>query len=991
MEVVQLNLNHCELAQDILWQSMVEMKCDIALISEPFNVPENNGNWASCKAKMTAIHVGGGYPIQEIISNGYEGFVIVKVNGVYFCSCYAPPRWTIDEFERMLDVLTETLLNKSPVIIGGDLNAWAEEWSSRLTNRRGQSTLEALAKLNVLTANEGSVSTFSREGRSSIVDVTFCSPSLKDDLNWRVTDSFTASDHQAIRFTVGRKQATVCMNSGGARWQLKLLNKGILRDTFEWITGERTVLSAPELIKAMTNACDAAMPRRFTPRKGKKPAYWWNDEIASLRAKCLKTRRQAQRARTDSERAILKVKHKEAKAELRHSIAASKKHCFQRLCEEVNKDPWGDAYRMVMAKLKGPRTIREMCPVRLKAIVEGLFPTHNPFEWPAFTQNRERQAVDDNELSVDELLEATKSLKLNKAPGPDGIPNVAVMVAVKARPKVFLDVMQKCLDEGRYPSCWKQQKVVLIPKHGRALNDPSSYRPICLLDTLGKLFEKIILQRLTKFAEGENGLSKNQFGFRKGKSTLEAILTVTKRALIARNKKKGGNRFCGIITLDVRNAFNSVSWSAIAGALDRLDLPEKLFTIIGSYFSDRVITYETEVGVKRRKVSAGVPQGGNLSTVLWNLMYDGVLRLDLPEGVEIVGFADDLVLTVMGDSKEQVEVRATRAIGTVVHWMTVRQLKVAHAKTEMVLVSNCKQIGTAQLELEGCPILSKRQVKYLGVMIDDRLNFNSHIDYICDKASRSQAAIARLMPNRAGPKSSIRKLIASVVLSILRYGCVTWADALERKRNRMKINSVYRLAAVRVASAYRTVSYDAVCVIARMIPIVLVILEDCRCYDEKSNCQVMTKPDRSKHRGQTIQDWQAEWDKSDKGRWTYRLIPSIKMWMERPHGEVNFHLTEFLSGHGGFREYLHRIGRAVSPNCSQCNLVETPEHVFFDCPRFMDERKMLYKHIDPATRPESLVEAMCKDKSSWDAVDSYVYKIMKILQELWEIDQVLRS
>lgn len=992
MEVIQLNLNHCEMAQDMLYQSMAESKCDVAMISEPYCVPTNNGNWASCKAKMTAIHVSGGYPIQEIVSNGYEGFVIVRVNGVYFCSCYAPPRWSIEEFERMLDVLTETLLNKKPVIIGGDLNAWAEEWNSRLTNKRGQSTLEALAKLNVLTANEGCVSTFSKNGHESIVDVTFCSPSLKDDLNWRVCDSFTASDHQAIRFTVGRKQAPICMRvSKSNQWKQKLLDKEILRETFGWITGEERTLSASELTKAMTNACNASMPRKFPPSKGKRPAYWWNDELALLRAKCLKTRRLAQRAGSESERVSRRVKHKEAKAELRHAIAASKKHCFLKLCEEVNEDPWGDAYRMVMVKLKGPKTPREMCPVKLKAIVDGLFPTRDPITWPAFSQNGGNQSVDDNELSMEELLEAARSLKPNKAPGPDGIPNAAVTVAVEANPKVFLDTMQDCLDKGQFPDCWKQQKLVLIPKPGKATGDPSSYRPICLLDTLGKLFEKVLLKRLTKFAEGENGLSENQFGFRKGRSPLEAILTVTKRAKIAQSKRKGGNRFCGIVTLDVKNAFNCADWNSIAAALLRLGIPERLFTVLGDYFSNRELIYETEVGPRRKEVSCGVPQGAHLGAVVWNIAYDAVLRLSLPPGVEIVGFADDIVLTVMGDSKEQVEVNATRAISTVENWMNENKLQIAHNKTEMVLVSNCKRIGKACIEFEDCSTVSNRQVKYLGVMIDDRLNFNSHIDYICDKASRSQAAIARIMPNRAGPKCSIRRLITSVVTSVLRYGCVAWASALERKRNRIKINQVHRLAAVRVASAYRTISYDAVCVIAQLIPIRLVILEDCRVYAEKSESRGSTKPDRSQHRGKTIQDWQVEWDNSKMGRWTHRLIPSIKRWIERPHGEVNFHMTEFLSGHGGFRDYLHRIGRAVSPNCTHCQVIESPEHVFFECPRFMDERRKLLQVLGPAIRVENLIEAMCKDKSSWDAVDSFVYRIMSTLQEIWIVEQALSN
>jgi hypothetical protein len=407
---------------------------------------------------------------------------------------------------------------------------------------------------------------------------------------------------------------------------------------------------------------------------------------------------------------------------------------------------------------------------------------------------------------------------------------------------------------------------------------------------------------------------------------------------------------------------------------------------LGDYFTNRVLIYETEVGQERINVSAGVPQGSILGAVLWNIMYDGILRSKLPEGVEIVGFADDIVLTVMGDSVEQVEVRSTLAIGTVVDWMTENKLEVAHQKTEMVLVSNCKQIGTAHVEFDGCMTSSKRQVKYLGVMIDDRLNFNSHIDYICDKASKSQAAIARIMPNKAGPKASTRRIITSVVTSILRYGCVAWVGALERKRNRDKINSVYRLAAVKVASAYRTVSYDAVCVIAGVIPIVLVIEEDCLCYEGKR--QTMTKLDRSQYRRKTIQNWQLHWDNSGKGRWTHRLIPSIEKWIDRPHGEINFHMTEFLSGHGGFREYLHRIGRVASPNCSQClTVIESPEHVFFECPRFMNSRQELYRRVGEVLRVETLVQAMCSDKATWAAVNSLVSEIMNSLQEQWYIDQ----
>lgn len=212
VEIVQVNLNHCDTAQQLLWQSVAEHKCDVAIISEPYRIPPGNGNWTSDRAKTTAIWTVGKYPLQEVVYTADEGFVIAKINGVFICSCYAPPRWTIEQFNQMLDKLTEELTDRRPAVIAGDFNAWAIEWGSRLTSPRGSNLLEALAKLNVDLANEGTISTYRREGRESIIDVTFCSPGLIR--NWRVHEGYTHSDHQAIRYRIGRDPQMV---SGGAQ------------------------------------------------------------------------------------------------------------------------------------------------------------------------------------------------------------------------------------------------------------------------------------------------------------------------------------------------------------------------------------------------------------------------------------------------------------------------------------------------------------------------------------------------------------------------------------------------------------------------------------------------------------------------------------------------------------------------------------------------------------------------------------------------------
>lgn len=171
MQVTQLNLNHCDAAQQLLCQTVAEWGTDIAIIADPYRVPAGNGNWVTDGSKMAAIWTTGKYPVQELVSSTHEGFVIAKVNGVFFCSCYAPPRWSIEQFGRMLDCLTADLMGRRPVVIAGDFNAWAVEWGSRSTNQRGQILLESLAMLDVDLANVGTKSTYSWNGAESIIDV----------------------------------------------------------------------------------------------------------------------------------------------------------------------------------------------------------------------------------------------------------------------------------------------------------------------------------------------------------------------------------------------------------------------------------------------------------------------------------------------------------------------------------------------------------------------------------------------------------------------------------------------------------------------------------------------------------------------------------------------------------------------------------------------------------------------------------------------------
>ena len=134
--------------------------------------------------------------------------------------------------------------------------------------------------------------------------------------------------------------------------------------------------------------------------------------------------------------------------------------------------------------------------------------------------------------------------------------------------------------------------MVLLRKGKKPLGDASSYRPICLLDTMGKLLEEMILQRLQGHMVRENGLSENQFRFRKGRSTDDAIQPMVDIATKARRgtgKHKGS---CALISIDIRNAFNTARWNICIEAMVQKMVPDYLLRMIDDYLSDRWVIYE---------------------------------------------------------------------------------------------------------------------------------------------------------------------------------------------------------------------------------------------------------------------------------------------------------------------------------------------------------------------------------------------------------------
>lgn len=216
-------------------------------------------------------------------------------------------------------------------------------------------------------------------------------------------------------------------------------------------------------------------------------------------------------------------------------------------------------------------------------------------------------------FTEEELEAAVKKIRVNKAPGIDMIPPEVIKILSNENPKYILAVMNKVIQHGIFPVEWKKSRLILIRKPGKPESEYSSLRPISLISTASKLLEQLIAIKINQTLENGLNLSEKQYGFRKGRSTIQAIQHVHNLAMAEKSKTLKTRGLCVLITLDVRNAFNTVSWDYILKEIKRKDMPAYIINILNSYFAERVMRIEEGVEIP---ITSGVLQGSVLGPVL---------------------------------------------------------------------------------------------------------------------------------------------------------------------------------------------------------------------------------------------------------------------------------------------------------------------------------------------------------------------------------------
>lgn len=189
-----------------------------------------------------------------------------------------------------------------------------------------------------------------------------------------------------------------------------------------------------------------------------------------------------------------------------------------------------------------------------------------------------------------------------------------------------------------------------------------------------------------------------------------------------------------LVSLDIEGAFDSAWWPAIKVRLAEEESPVNLRRVIDCYLSNRTVSVRYAGTTAERKTSKGCVQGSIGGPILWNLLLDPLLKELMQKSYYCQAFADDVVMVFDGNTALEIERQACVALEHVRSWGIQNKLKFAPHKTCAMVLTRKLKYDTPRLSMGGIEVGLSHEIKQLGLTIDHKLTFNTHITNACKKA-----------------------------------------------------------------------------------------------------------------------------------------------------------------------------------------------------------------------------------------------------------------
>ena len=370
-------------------------------------------------------------------------------------------------------------------------------------------------------------------------------------------------------------------------------------------------------------------------------------------------------------------------------------------------------------------------------------------------------------VNCNTILNKLDKIDVNKSTGVDGVsPKLLKLAAVPLAPTITTLVNQS-ITSSRFPNDLK--KALVTPVHKK--KDPLrkvNYRPVSILPCISKIFEGVISDKLS--AIFDQTFSPFLSAFRKG----FCCQTVLLKLLEDWRKSLDNNKYVGAVLMDLSKAFDCLPHKLLLDKLRAYGLSDSAVSLIQSYLQGRSQQVKLGEAVSDwRNIVKGVPQGSILGPILFNIFINDIFYSSME--CDIYNYADDNTLSDSNTDVNALIENLERAAVKATDWFRCNSM-VANPEKFQAIVIDPKTRNTSDTPytfvFRDITISTKSEVTILGVHVDNKLNFNSHIKMICTKAARQLNVLKRF--NRLLDFNSRLAVFNSFILSNFNYCPLVW-------------------------------------------------------------------------------------------------------------------------------------------------------------------------------------------------------------------------
>lgn len=386
--------------------------------------------------------------------------------------------------------------------------------------------------------------------------------------------------------------------------------------------------------------------------------------------------------------------------------------------------------------------------------------------------------------SAEEIAKIIQKFKSKSSYGYDEISPKMLKSTFQPILRPLTHICNLSLRNGIFPDQMKLAKVIPIHKNGPK-SSFTNYRPVSLLPTFSKILERLVYNRLQNYLKTNDLLTPCQFGFRENLSTDLAILKL--QDLISRTLNKK-HKALGLF-LDLSKAFDTLNHHTLLDKLYHYGIRGIAHKWFSSYlYGRKQFTYFKQIRSDTLHISTGVPQGSILGPLLFILYINDIAQT--ASNAQFIIFADDtnIIFPFEKSITPSINQNINDQLKEISDWFSANKLSINVSKTKfMIFHTPRSSVNEANLDfyLNGSQIERVHQIKFLGVILTDTLNWKNHIDGTANKISRIAGIMNKLKHEL--PSNILFTIYNSLVVPYLNYSLIAWGNSPNSTINRIQV------------------------------------------------------------------------------------------------------------------------------------------------------------------------------------------------------------